>query len=53
VCLVVCDLETLTMRRPRPKPGCCDTEKRRKSDKSWKKIVRQEALQGVLSSLYC
>ena len=25
VCLIVCDLETSTMRRPRPEAGCCIT----------------------------
>jgi len=43
----------LNMRWPRPNPGCCGTEKRRKCDKRLKKIVGQEALQVVLSSLYC
>ena len=27
VCLTVCDLETSTMRRPRPELGFCGTEK--------------------------
>jgi hypothetical protein len=26
VCLIVCDLNTSTMRRPRPDLGCCATE---------------------------
>ena len=26
-CVSVCDLETSTMRWPRPKSGCCATEK--------------------------
>jgi hypothetical protein len=27
VCLIVCDVETLTIRRPKPALGCCATEK--------------------------
>jgi hypothetical protein len=27
VCLIVCDLETSTMRQPRPELDCCATEK--------------------------
>ena len=27
VCLIACDLETLTMRQPRPKLGCCTSKK--------------------------
>jgi hypothetical protein len=30
VCLTVCDLETSTVRRLRPKSGCCATEKTNK-----------------------
>jgi len=29
VCLIVCDLPTSTMRRPRPDLGCCSTEKKK------------------------
>jgi hypothetical protein len=28
VCLIVCDVETSTMRRPRSELGCCATEKK-------------------------
>jgi hypothetical protein len=27
VCLIVCDVETSTVRRPRPELGCCATRK--------------------------
>ena len=28
VCLIVCDVETSTVRRPRPALGCCGANKR-------------------------
>ena len=39
VCLIVCDLETSTMRWPRPKLGCCSTEN--KNSLLWKPHIHQ------------
>ena len=35
VCLIVCDLETLTMRWPRTEMDCCATGKKERNERVW------------------
>jgi hypothetical protein len=46
VCLIVCGLETSTMRRPRPDLGCCSTEKK------MVRSITHEAHHKIFSSIF-
>jgi hypothetical protein len=47
VCLIVCDLENSTMRRPRPKLCCCATEKKIISGEIKDKLISIYAMKDM------